>query len=109
MEDLFDKGQTDLAKLLTARQRLIQLKSAEVDSIWAATQAQADLLLALGGANTSATHAQPDRERRACTGTGADCAARQCALALHAWLSLRAAARCNACREPAQVRRAPPR
>lgn len=48
MEDLFDKGQVDLTKLLTARQRLIQLKSAEIDSIWAATQAQADLLLALG-------------------------------------------------------------
>ena len=48
MEDLFDKGQVDLTKLLSARQRLIQLKSAEIDSIWAATQAQADLLLALG-------------------------------------------------------------
>jgi cobalt-zinc-cadmium efflux system outer membrane protein len=48
LEDLFDKGQSDLAKLLQARQRLIQLKSAEIDSIWAATQAQADLLLALG-------------------------------------------------------------
>ncbi|MGC8640952.1 MAG: TolC family protein [Isosphaeraceae bacterium] len=48
MEDLFDKGQVDLTKLLSARQRLIQLKSSEIDSIWAATQAQADLLLALG-------------------------------------------------------------
>ena len=48
LEHLFDEGQTDLGKLLQARQRLIQLKSAEVDSIWAATQAQADLLLALG-------------------------------------------------------------
>ena len=48
LERLFDQGQADLAKLLQARQRLIQLKSAEIDSIWAATQAQADLLLALG-------------------------------------------------------------
>ena len=48
LEHLFEEGQADLAKLLQARQRLIQLKSAEVDSIWAATQAQADLLLALG-------------------------------------------------------------
>ena len=48
LEHLFDQGQADLAKLLQARQRLIQLKSAEIDSIWAATQAQADLLLALG-------------------------------------------------------------
>jgi cobalt-zinc-cadmium efflux system outer membrane protein len=48
LEHLFEVGQADLAKLLQARQRLIQLKSAEIDSIWAATQAQADLLLALG-------------------------------------------------------------
>ena len=48
LERLFDQGQADLGKLLQARQRLIQLKSAEIDSIWAATQAQADLLLALG-------------------------------------------------------------
>ena len=48
LQHLFDEGQADLGKLLQARQRLIQLKSAEVDSIWAATQAQADLLLALG-------------------------------------------------------------
>ena len=48
LEHLFDQGQADLGKLLQARQRLIQLKSAEIDSIWAATQAQADLLLALG-------------------------------------------------------------
>jgi len=48
LERLFDQGQTDLAKLIQARQRLIQLKTAEIDATWAATQAQADLLLALG-------------------------------------------------------------
>ena len=48
LERLFDQGQTDLTKLIQARQRLIQLKTAEIDATWAATQAQADLLLALG-------------------------------------------------------------
>jgi outer membrane protein, heavy metal efflux system len=48
MERLFEAGQTDLTKLLQARQRLIQLKNAELDALWQATQAQADLLTALG-------------------------------------------------------------
>jgi hypothetical protein len=48
LERLFDQGAADLGKLMQARQRLIQLRTAEVDAIWAATQAQADLLLALG-------------------------------------------------------------
>ncbi len=48
LERLFEQGQTDLTKLIQARQRLIQLKTAEIDATWAATQAQADLLLALG-------------------------------------------------------------
>ncbi len=48
LERLFEQGQADLTKLIQARQRLIQLKTAEIDAIWAATQAQADLLLALG-------------------------------------------------------------
>jgi cobalt-zinc-cadmium efflux system outer membrane protein len=48
LERLFDQGQTDLGRLMQAQQRLIQLRTAEVDAIWAATQAQADLLLALG-------------------------------------------------------------
>ena len=48
MERLFEAGQTDLTRLLQARQRLIQLENAELDAIWQATQAQADLLTALG-------------------------------------------------------------
>jgi cobalt-zinc-cadmium efflux system outer membrane protein len=48
LERLFDANQTDLGKLLQARQRLIQLENAELDALWQATQAQADLLLALG-------------------------------------------------------------
>jgi cobalt-zinc-cadmium efflux system outer membrane protein len=48
LERLFDRGQADLTKLMQARQRLIQLQNAELDALWAATQAQADLLLALG-------------------------------------------------------------
>jgi cobalt-zinc-cadmium efflux system outer membrane protein len=48
LERLFDAGQADLPKLMQARQRLIQLENAELDAVWQATQAQADLLLALG-------------------------------------------------------------
>jgi cobalt-zinc-cadmium efflux system outer membrane protein len=45
---LFEQGQADLTVLMQARQRLIQLENARLDAIWQATQAQADLLLALG-------------------------------------------------------------
>jgi cobalt-zinc-cadmium efflux system outer membrane protein len=48
LERSFEAGQTDLTKLLQARQRLIQLENAELDAVWQATQAQADLLTALG-------------------------------------------------------------
>ena len=48
LDRLFDAGQTDLTKLMQARQRLIQLENSRLDAVWAATQAQADLLLALG-------------------------------------------------------------
>jgi cobalt-zinc-cadmium efflux system outer membrane protein len=48
MERLFELRQTDLTRLMQARQRLIQLDNSRLDAVWAATQAQADLLLALG-------------------------------------------------------------
>jgi cobalt-zinc-cadmium efflux system outer membrane protein len=48
MERLFEAGQTDLTRLMQARQRLIQLDNSRLDAVWAATQAQADLLLAMG-------------------------------------------------------------
>jgi outer membrane protein, heavy metal efflux system len=48
LERLFEQGQTDLTKLMQARQRLIQLENSQLDAVWAATQAQSDLLLALG-------------------------------------------------------------
>ena len=48
MEKLFEEGQADLTKLMQARQRLIQLENSRLDAVWQATQAQADLLLALG-------------------------------------------------------------
>ncbi len=51
MEHLFEAGQTDLTKLMTVRQRLIQLQNSRLDAVWAATQAQSDLLLALGAPN----------------------------------------------------------
>ena len=48
LDRLFDAGQADLTKLMQARQRLIQLENSELDAVWQATEAQADLLLALG-------------------------------------------------------------
>jgi outer membrane protein, heavy metal efflux system len=48
IEKLFDAGTADLTKLMQARQRLIQLENSRLDAVWQATQAQADLLLALG-------------------------------------------------------------
>jgi outer membrane protein, heavy metal efflux system len=48
LERLFEAGQSDLTKLMQARQRLIQLENAQLDAVWQATQAQADLLLTLG-------------------------------------------------------------
>jgi len=48
LERLFEANLSDLTKLMQARQRLIQLENAQLDAVWQATQAQADLLLALG-------------------------------------------------------------
>ncbi len=48
LDRLFEAGQTDLTKLMQARQRLIQLENSRLDAVWQATQAQSDLLLALG-------------------------------------------------------------
>lgn len=51
LERLFEEGQADLTRLMQARQRIIQLENLRLDAVWAATQAQADLLLALGVPN----------------------------------------------------------
>ncbi len=48
LEDLFQQGQADLTRLLQAQQRVIQLKNTELDALWAASLAEADLLLAVG-------------------------------------------------------------
>jgi cobalt-zinc-cadmium efflux system outer membrane protein len=48
LERLFEAGQTDLTRVQQARQRLIQLENAQLDALWNATQAQADLMLAVG-------------------------------------------------------------
>jgi outer membrane protein, heavy metal efflux system len=48
LDRLFEAGQADLTKLMQARQRLIQLQNNQLDAVWQATQAQSDLLLALG-------------------------------------------------------------
>ena len=59
MERLFDVNQSDLTKLLQTRQRLIQLENAELDALWQATQAQADLLTALGAPSLIAALHEP--------------------------------------------------
>jgi cobalt-zinc-cadmium efflux system outer membrane protein len=48
MERLYKAGQTDLIRLLQVRGRLIQAENAQLDAIWQATQAYADLLTAVG-------------------------------------------------------------
>ena len=48
VERLYTAGQSDLIKLLQVRQRLIQAENTELDAIWQATQAYADLLSAVG-------------------------------------------------------------
>ncbi len=58
LERLYRLGQADLAKLYQGRERLIQLENAELDAIWQATQAQSDLLLALGASNLLMNAAQ---------------------------------------------------
>ena len=51
LERLFEAGQVDLNRVQQARQRLIQLENSELDALWNATQAQADLMLAVGVPN----------------------------------------------------------
>ncbi len=48
LERLFEAGQTDLGRVTQARQRVIQLENAQLDAVFTATQAQADLMAALG-------------------------------------------------------------
>ena len=75
IEKLFDAGTADLTKLMQARQRLIQLENSRLDAVWAATQAQADLLLALGipsmindMVNRTERDAEPGRPQPPATG-----------------------------------------
>lgn len=49
MQRLYDVGQTDLLKLLQVRRRFIEARNVELDAVWQATQAYADLLTATGG------------------------------------------------------------
>ena len=61
LEHLFDQGQADLTKLIQARQRLIQLKTAEIDATWAATQAAGRPAAGSGGSRTDPGDAQSGR------------------------------------------------
>ena len=49
MQRLYDAGQADLVKLLQVQRRFIEARNVELDTIWQATQAHADLLTATGG------------------------------------------------------------
>jgi cobalt-zinc-cadmium efflux system outer membrane protein len=53
MERLYEAGQTDLLKLLQVRQGLIEARNAQLDVLWQASQAYADLLDAVGVAPLS--------------------------------------------------------
>jgi cobalt-zinc-cadmium efflux system outer membrane protein len=61
MERLFEANQANLPQLLQARQRLMQLENSELDALWQATQAQADLLTALGAPTLIASLQQPNQ------------------------------------------------
>lgn len=55
MDRLYTAGQTDLLKLLSVRQRLIEAENARLDMLWQAIMAYADLLEASGGTPLLAT------------------------------------------------------
>lgn len=61
LEKLFEANQASLPQLLQARQRLIQLENSELDALWQATQAQADLLTAVGAPTLIAALQQPNQ------------------------------------------------
>jgi cobalt-zinc-cadmium efflux system outer membrane protein len=50
VDRLYAAGQSDLLRLLQVRQRLIQAENTQLDVLWQAIQAYADLLVALGSA-----------------------------------------------------------
>jgi len=50
MDRLYEAGQTDVVRLLQVRQRTIEAENAQLDALWQATQAYADLLSAVGAA-----------------------------------------------------------
>lgn len=55
LEKLFEANQTDISRLLQARQRMIQLENSRLDAIWQATQAQSDMMLAVGAPSVIGT------------------------------------------------------
>ena len=50
MERLFEAGQADVLRLLQVQRRSLEARSAQLDALWQATQAYADLLAAVGTA-----------------------------------------------------------
>ena len=55
LEKLSEANQAAISRLLQARQRLIQLENSRLDAIWQATQAQSDLMLAVGAPSVIGT------------------------------------------------------
>ena len=74
LDRLFQENQASLAQLLQARQRLIQLENAELDALWQATQAQSDLLQALGAPYLIAALHQTEAKALTNANTNAQCA-----------------------------------
>jgi len=66
MQRLFEAGQADLVKLFQVRRRLIEAENTQLDALWQANQAYADLLAALGatpllGSLRGQTQESPDQ------------------------------------------------
>ena len=62
MDRLYEAGQSDLVKLFTVRQRLIEAENTRLDAAWQMVQAYADLIAALGATPLAAVVAEPARE-----------------------------------------------
>lgn len=63
MDRLFTAGQADILKLLVVQQRAIESQGTQLDAIWQATQAYADLLAALGATPLMAALPPPEQDR----------------------------------------------
>jgi outer membrane protein, heavy metal efflux system len=59
MDRLYEAGQSDLVKLFTVRQRLIEAENTRLDAAWQMIQTYADLIAALGATPLAAVSPEP--------------------------------------------------